>query len=606
MPQLSCVANFKCLIFSVFGFKGLRYANTSLHIHQYCRYMKLEPCLPQHDRQGQRRQDYIARNQSLYRYDYQYLAPYALIDGGDQQAKIPPAEQFSLEYKVRRQLTRWYATANAKLSELRSQFDPLDELEDFDDFYTVFPEPKRVIQIYQTDRSFAEQRLSGANPMVMRWLKPTDDRAQLLHQLAQSNTKIAALLNVAAELDKGNLYIADYTGLADGYTGPRQVKGGRFDDRQKYLPKCRGFFWWNGQELMPLAIQLADGDHRLYTKYDPDLDWLYAKICLQVADGNHHELVAHLGQVHMVMEPFAMATNRQLAQNHPLSLLLRPHFRFMLRNNNTAHDKLINPNGPVDHVMAGTLDETLNIVKQAMGSWRLDEAALPVALANRGVDDRDRLPHFPYRDDALLLWDAIYQYVTDYVNYFYPDSESVPQDYELQQWAQEITSDEGGRTQGMPSKIETADQLINIISNLLFIVGPQHAAVNFSQYDYMTFVANMPLAAYSSPTVRPESMTPQDIMTFLPTAKATASQLRILYLLAAYRYDRLGDYHKSFKDLYKSTVADVFAQTPIPSIVEKFQQQLNVIEAEIDRRNRQRLVAYPYLKPSLIPNSTSV
>ncbi len=566
----------------------------------------MKPCLPQDDRNPQARQDYIARNQALYQYDYKYLEPYALIDGGEQQAKIPPAEQFSLEYKIRRQLTRWYATANAKLSEFRLQFDPLDQLEDFDDFYTVFPEPKRLVQIYQTDRSFAEQRLSGANPMAIRGLQPHDDRAQLLHHLSQSNAKVAATLNVAAELDKGNIYITDYTGLADDYTEPLLVQGGQFDNHHKYLPKCRGFFWWNGQALLPLAIQLADGDHRLYTKFDRDLDWFYAKLCLQVADGNQHELVSHLGQVHMVMEPFAMATNRQLAESHPLSLLLRPHFRFMLCNNNTAHDKLINPDGPVDHVMAGTLEETLNVVKSGMGRWRFDQSALPVALANRGVDDRDRLPHFPYRDDALLIWEAIGEYVTDYVGYFYPDAATVQQDSELQNWAQEITAEDGGRTQGMPAKIETVEQLINIIRNLLFIVGPQHAAVNFSQYDYMTFVANMPLAAYIPPVARDAAMTPEDIMAFLPTAKATASQLRILYLLAAYRYDRLGDYSKSFHDLYHSTVADVFANTPIPSLIEKFQQQLNLIEQEIDRRNSQRLVVYPYLKPSLVPNSTSV
>jgi arachidonate 15-lipoxygenase len=564
------------------------------------------PSLPQNDRNPQARQNYIARNQTLYQYDYDYLAPFASIDGGDKQKKIPPAEQFSTIYKISRLLTRYYATANTKLAEFQRQFDPLDEQEDFKDFFALFPEPKKVVKLYQTDRFFAEQRLSGANPMAIRILQPNDDRAQLLHQLARSHAKVAAWLNIAAELDQGNIYITDYTGLADGYTGPLLVQGGQFGGRQKYLPKCRAFFWWDGQALMPLAIQLADGDQRLYTKFDPAIDWFYAKLCVQVADGNQHELVTHLAQVHLVMEPFAMATNRQLAENHPLSLLLRPHYRFMLCNNNTAHDRLINRDGPVDHVMAGTIDESLAVVKSGMGGWRLDQAALPIALAQRGVDDCDRLPHFPYRDDALLLWNAITEYVTDYLNYFYPDNDAVQQDQELQRWADEITAEDGGRIKGMPSRIDSVTQLIAIISNLLFIVGPQHAAVNFAQYDYMTFVANMPLAAWIPPIARTETMTASDIMDFLPPAKAAATQMRILYLLAAYRYDRFGDYGKSFKDLYKGSVDTVFADTPIPGLINKFQQQLDLIEQTIDQANRQRLIAYPYLKPSLIPNSTSV
>ncbi|MDB9309816.1 lipoxygenase family protein [Aphanizomenon sp. CS-733/32] len=42
---------------------------------------------------------------------------------------------------------------------------------------------------------------------------------------------------------------------------------------------------------------------------------------------------SHLCRTHFVMEPFAVVTPRQLAQNHPLRILLKPHFRFMLANN---------------------------------------------------------------------------------------------------------------------------------------------------------------------------------------------------------------------------------------------------------------------------------
>ena len=39
---------------------------------------------------------------------------------------------------------------------------------------------------------------------------------------------------------------------------------------------------------------------------------------------------------------------------------------------------------------------------------------------------------YPFENDGLMLWDAIKQWVTDYVNYFYPDSSLVEADHELQ------------------------------------------------------------------------------------------------------------------------------------------------------------------------------
>jgi arachidonate 15-lipoxygenase len=557
----------------------------------------MKPLLPQHDRHGAVRQSAIARNQALYQYDHNYLAPFALLDGGDRQKKIPKTEQFSLIYKLSRGFTRQWASVNQKVAEFRIQFDPFDQVEDYDDLYNLLPAPYRVIQRYQADDIFAQQRLCGANPMAISRLMPSDDRAKILKELPR---------NIQNDLANGNIYITDYTGLAPGDRGPSLVKGGRLGGQQKYLPKCRGFFRWNGKTLEPLVIQLSPSDTKLYSPADKPLDWLFAKTCLQIADGNHQELNVHLARVHLVMEPFSIATQRQLAANHPLSLLLRPHFRFLLANNNIAHEKLINPQGPVEQIMAGTLEESLEVVKQAMATWRLDEAALPDELAQRGMDDTEHLPFYPYRDDALLLWQAIYDYVSEYLNYFYSDNQAIQGDAELQAWAEEVTDGDRGRIKGMPSQIESVTQLINIVTNLLFISGPQHAAVNFSQYDYMTFAANMPLAAYCPPISQEIHRTAEDILDLLPPYSATAMQLRVLYLLSAYRYDRLGDYKKSFHDLYGGSVETVFAQTPVPEIIQRFQARLVEIETTIDHANRHRTLPYPFLKPSLIPNSTSV
>ena len=44
---------------------------------------------------------------------------------------------------------------------------------------------------------------------------------------------------------------------------------------------------------------------------------------------------------------------------------------------------------------------------------------LPQALEDRGVDDPKKLPNFYYRDDALSLWGAIREFVSEIVSIYY-------------------------------------------------------------------------------------------------------------------------------------------------------------------------------------------
>jgi arachidonate 15-lipoxygenase len=53
----------------------------------------------------------------------------------------------------------------------------------------------------------------------------------------------------------------------------------------------------------------------------------------------------------MVMAPVAVITRRQLAAQHPMHLLLVPHFRFYLFDNELGRVAFINPGGPVERLL---------------------------------------------------------------------------------------------------------------------------------------------------------------------------------------------------------------------------------------------------------------
>ncbi|NJR41778.1 MAG: hypothetical protein HC767_03070 [Akkermansiaceae bacterium] len=67
-----------------------------------------------------------------------------------------------------------------------------------------------------SDEFFAEQRLSGANPMIMKKLEKDDARVEVLEQLDLK-------FNLNSELSKGNVYVCDYTGTDPDYRGPVTV-----------------------------------------------------------------------------------------------------------------------------------------------------------------------------------------------------------------------------------------------------------------------------------------------------------------------------------------------------------------------------------------------
>lgn len=546
--------------------------------------------LPQNDPDSAKRQDWLDRNQKDYEFNLDYLPPLPLLKN------LPVFENFSSTYLAEVGFAAAKLITNTLAVKFQSLWDPLDELQDYEDFFPVLPKPQ-IIQTYQTDNSFAEQRLSGVNPMVLSRIKEIPPYFQFNSPEVQA--KFGQSLNLEEELKNGNLYLADYTNLSF-------VQGGSYERGKNYLPKPIALFCWRSAgfsdrgQLVPVAIQLdsqLSKNSRILTPFDEPVRWFHAKLCVQVADANHHQMSSHLCRTHLVIEPFAIATAQHLAQNHPLGLLLRPHFRFTLAINDAARKILIKPSGPVDELLGGTLKESLEIVKDAYHSWSLEQFALPTEVKNRGMDDKNSLPHYPYRDDGMLLWDCIQNFVSDYLKLYYKSSADLSADHELQSWTEKLFSvfslDEK-QGKGFPDRIDDLQKLIDIVTAIIFTCGPQHAAVNYPQYEYMAFVPNMPFAAYKPITEDLSIPEQKSLMPFLPPPQQASGQLSVTYLLSSYRYDRLGHYEQPFEDLEAE------------ALIAKFKQDLNEAERKIELNNRSRLVKYNYLKPSLVPNSTSI
>lgn len=458
---------------------------------------------------------------------------------------------------------------------------------------------------FQEDEFFAYLRIAGPNPTMIEQVRALSDH-HLSQKFPVTNAHYQAVMgsddSLEQALEEGRLYLADYGILAGAINGTYP------GTHQKYIEAPQALFAIPqasaaSRNLRPVAIQcgqISDSETPILTSATQDKSehyaWERAKCAVQVADTNYHEAVVHLARTHLFIGPFVIATHRQLLPTHPLSILLRPHFEGTLNINNGAQSLLMAPKGGVDTTLAATIDCARALAVAGLQTYGFNSAMLPKQLEQRGVANPDTFPLYPYRDDALLLWQAIQEWVSAYLHLYYADDAAVQQDQALQNWAAELIAFEGGRIVdfGEAGRIQTLSYLIEAVTMIIFTASAQHAAVNFPQGDIMVYTPAMPLAGYSTAPTQTTS-SEQAYFEQLPPLHQAQEQLELNYLLGQVYHTVLGEYQAGwFKDKQ--------VQAPLRA----FQKRLQEIEAAISTRNKTRPYPYPYLLPSKIPQSINI
>ena len=321
------------------------------------------------------------------------------------------------------------------------------DLAEFKTLYPGFPAPPAVIgfapqpwmrlppgqEVWESDWYFGWLQIAGFNTSNLKGVFPAGmapelalDLGALLSKMPVTDAMLVAAsgdssLSLARAAEIGRLYALDLT-MFDG------VEASKLHGDQRYLAAPIALFYWNPEpgpgfpegrgSLQPVAIQVGQKhDPATCPIFVPGGDataWKVAKFWVLNAVAVQHETVAHLGACHLTVETLVVATNRRLSIEHPILALLTPHFRFTLDINEGAKHSLIIPHGVVASVLSPSIAGSLGMVRDARLAWRFDQNLPHRLFALRGVD-RERLPEFPFRDDTLLLWDAIREYVRAYL-----------------------------------------------------------------------------------------------------------------------------------------------------------------------------------------------
>ncbi|KAF8394410.1 hypothetical protein HHK36_020618 [Tetracentron sinense] len=370
---------------------------------------------------------------------------------------------------------------------------------------------------WRTDEEFAREMLAGVNPVAISRLQEFPPVSKLdPKEYGNQNSSITKEhienklngLTIDEAIEKNKLFILDHHDALMPY-----LKRINTTSTKTYASRTLLFLNDDGT-LKPLAIELSlpppEGEehgaiNQVFTPAEHGVEgsvWQLAKAYAAVNDSGFHQLISHWLNTHAAIEPFVIATNRQLSILHPIHKLLHPHFRDTMNINALARQILINA--------GGVLEKTVFPAKYSMEmssvvykKWVFPEQALPADLIKRGIAVPDsNQPHglrlliedYPYAVDGLEIWSAIETWVQDYCSIYYPTDDLIQGDSELQSWWTELRNEGHGDKKDEPwwPKMQTLTELTHTCTIIIWVASALHAAVNFGQYPYAGYLPNRP------------------------------------------------------------------------------------------------------------------
>lgn len=469
-------------------------------------------------------------------------------------------------------------------------------LEKYDSMFQSTPFPEAAKWVHD-NWMFAYLRIAGSNPMLLKRISQLPAKFPLTD--AEFN-KVLPTDDLSTALAENRVYFLDYEGCESlyapgGFEKPETGVG--------YSAPPMALFVVDKQEkrLFPVAIrcgQTSDlavflcSDHR-----DELWGWEMAKTVVQSADEVHHEMVSHLAQTHFVSEAFSVATLRSLGTAHPIYKLLISHYEGTPFINNGAVKFLMQKEQFVDKLFAADRGAVCDEVVRQRLAFDIMASDFPTRIKARGLDDTSALPECPYRDDGMLIWDALSSWVSAYVDIFYSNNSAVINDIELMRWSTDLRVN--GKLSGF-NGILTVVGLKKLLTIAIFTASAQHAAVNFSQPQWMSYTPAMSGSLSQHIPTDQWGKGNADWLSLLSSFNQASLRVTVYSLLGGVYHGALGAYKTSLGLPILPIRADV------ELALTAFRLRLAAAEREITERNTTRLHPYEYLLPSKIPASINI
>ncbi|KAF5463410.1 hypothetical protein F2P56_019327 [Juglans regia] len=480
-----------------------------------------------------------------------------------------------------------------------------------------FPVPEVIKEdgsAWRTDEEFAREMLAGVNPVIIRLLQEFPPSSKLDSKIYGDQTstitkehieKYLNGLTIDEAIRDNKLFILDHHDALMPYLWRINC----CTSTKIYASRTLLFLKEDGT-LKPLAIELSlphpkgyqfGAVSKVYTPAEEGVQsniWQLAKGYVVVNDTGYHQLISHWLHTHATMEPFVIATNRQLSVLHPIYKLLHPHFRDTMNINALAREILINAGGALEHTVFPakySMEFSSVIYKE---SWVFPEQALPADLIKRGMAVKDEnSPHgvrlviedYPYAVDGLEIWSAIKEWVEDYCSFYYKTDDMVQNDSELQSWWTELREEGHGdkKDELWWPEMQTREELVETCTIIIWIASALHAAINFGQYPLGGYPPNRPAI---SRQFMPEEGTPdyKDLKTNPEKVFLKRFSSQLLTVIGMALIEVLSKHSSDEIYLGQRDTPEWTSDTKPLEASERFRMKLTEIEDRITRRNKDK------------------
>ncbi|KAI0448639.1 lipoxygenase [Xylaria acuta] len=486
----------------------------------------------------------------------------------DQESWLPPI--LEIQGHIDEEGPKALANINAK--------GGLKKLEDYANLYdgqwqNAFPGGPfpGMLTNFTDDRLFSMMRLS-ASPYRLKRVKPSDS---LLFPV--DNAAAITGLSLQQLKAQGRLFLEDFSEMKE------------LDPTDKFGAGCQGYFYIHPKsgDFLPLAIRpLVKGreDSALvYTPKDQPTDWMLAKLIMNQNDG-WHATWAHITQSHSAAEAPYLAAIRTLSDNHPVMVIINRiektpwNIRPLLQ---AGVESGAGPDaGPQYYAWTSISGRTwANQVYSSGETANFQSNYYRTFLENQGLINSPygpALKSFPFYEDASVVTEAIRDFMTTFVNSYYPNDRAVAQDSELQAWRRETDT---AKVYDFPKSIATKKTLIDILTHQTYLGAVVHGVM--STNGAIGDTTSLPFAPAGFRQPIPTKKGVKDIMSFMPTAEGAVWQVSTY---AAANRAAWRDTNETISYMFADESMLSKMNPSVRSAAGKFQDSMNAFSTEVRAR----------------------
>ncbi|KAL2070013.1 hypothetical protein VTL71DRAFT_14693 [Oculimacula yallundae] len=385
---------------------------------------------------------------------------------------------------------------------------------------------KGILANYTQDLLFSMERLS-LNCYPLRRLQSGEE---LPFTVDLNTTVQLTTLSLSALLESGRLFIADHS-----YQLPYAKGAG------KYGASTTAYFFIHpiSGDFLPLAIKTNVGADLIYTPLDSPNDWLLAKIMFNENDIFFAQMF-HLVASHDVAEIVHQAATRTMSDKHPVMILLERLMFQAYAVRPVGNAVLFSDGGYLDRAFFINHFGAAQFVADFYPTvGRFQANYLSTDLTTRGLINSTTGPdfkHFPFYSDAKIIRDGIFDFMTTFVNAYYPSEDLLTSDPELAAWFIEASTSAGvldfpcAPVDGKPTLCDRAT-LIDLLTHMAYLTGVQHHALNTGDPVYSSGTLPFHPTALYSPVPTTKNITDAQLLAMLPPPSDAIFQI---YLLAVF------------------------------------------------------------------------